>query len=979
MVRKLLAANPARIGRFECAPAADAAPDTLVQGTPSRLKADLIGLLGADRVMHRAVDLVRFASDASPYRLMPQVVVMPRSVEDITKIFRYCRENQRHATFRAGGTSLNGQSQSDDILIDVRRHWYGATMEEGASRVRARPGMILGHVNAMLARHGRRLGPDPASAHAATIGGVLANNAGGMRCTVQNDAYHTVIAMKFVTPSGVLIDTSAPDAEVVFAEAEPALAQGLLDLRRELLADPELVARIRKKFQIRNTHGYRLCALLDGETPVEIFRRLLVGSEGTLGFIAEATIETIAVPRVTSVAWIAVPSIDEAVALVSGLIELGASATELMVAPALAAAAQASDETPAYWKTLDPKAAALLVEFGAEHEAAMAAKQAEVLRFVERANLIHSVDFTSVEEAIELAWHVREGLLGLIGKNRAEGSTLITEDVCFPPERLAEGAHDLQELMTRHGFVAGVAGHAGHGNLHFSLIANFTNPEDLARYGAFIAELVEVVVRKHDGSLKAEHGTGRNMAPFLADEWGEKATAMMWRIKQLADPHGVLAPDVILTRNANLHMENLKSVPQIEGIAGSSQCIECGFCEPVCPSRNVTMTPRQRIVLRREMARQPANSAMLAQLQSEYQYDGIDTCAGDGMCSVPCPIGINTGEVIKDLRAKESGPTSNSIALHAAKNWKTVETTSRVALAATHAVTNVVGTKPLTALTGMVRSFVNPDVFPSVPGPMPRPAPGLPVTDRAGAAAVYFSACINRIFGRDPDKPSAPSLPETLVAVSARAGKKLWIPPDAAGHCCSSPWKSKAYGEGYEYMVRLTAEALWRWSDGGVLPIVVDAASCSLSLMEDIGPQLTAEAKARYDKLKIIDSIAWCHDLLPDLTVSRKLNRVAVHPNCSATHMGLTKALENIAEHLAIDVEIPIGTGCCGTAGDRGLLHPELVQSATREIKSVLDAKPAEAYLSANRTCEMGLRQATGYPYESFVFLLEELTRPQSE
>src|ERR1700674_4582171 len=544
-MRKLFSANPARMPRCDGPPKNDAVPASLVDGTPGGLKADLIALLGKQNVLHRAIDLVRFASDASPYRLIPQVVVLPRTTADIVKLFRYCRENGRHATLRAAGTSLNGQSQSDDILIDVRRHWYGAKVEDDGRRVHARPGMILGRVNAMLGRYGRRLGPDPASSSACTIGGVIANNSGGMRCTVKNDAYQTVSAMTFVTPSGAVIDTSAPDAEVAFERAEPDLAIGLLELRGQLLADRELVDRVRQKYSIRNTHGYRLCALLDGETPLEIFRRLLVGSEGTLAFVAEAVIDTVPLPSVTSVAWIPVPTIDEAVGLVSGLVSLGATAVELMVAPALVAAGQAFAQTPAYWRTLDPKAAALLVEFGAEDMRALEVLQSKVMEFASKANLIHPVEFTSVAEAIELAWHVREGLLGLIGKHRPEGSTLITEDVCFPPERLAQGAHDLQELLTKHGFIPGVAGHAAHGNLHFTLVADLGSADELSRYSAFMAELVELVVKKYDGSLKAEHGTGRNMAPFLASEWGEKATAMMWRIKQLADPHGILAPDVI--------------------------------------------------------------------------------------------------------------------------------------------------------------------------------------------------------------------------------------------------------------------------------------------------------------------------------------------------------------------------------------------------------------------------------------------------
>jgi D-lactate dehydrogenase len=979
MTGKLLSANPARIGRFDAPPSNDAIPASLVDGTPADLKADLIVLLGKENVLSRAIDLVRYASDASPYRLVPQVVVRPRVTDDIVKLFRYCRETGRHATFRAAGTSLNGQSQSDDILIDVRNHWYGAQVESDGGRVRARPGMILSHINSLLEPHGRRLGPDPASAHACTIGGVIANNAGGMRCTVEKDAYHTVSALTFIMPSGAVIDTSKADAEKGFARAEPQLAEGLLELRRELLADQPLTDRIRRKYAIRNTHGLRLCALLDGETPLGIFRRLLVGSEGTLAFISEAIMDTIPAARVTSVAWIPVPTIDEAIALVPGLVSLGASAVELMVAPALTVASQGFEGTPAYWKTLDPKAAALLVEIGAEDAGSLGVKQQQVLNLVSSARLIKPVEFTGVAEAVELAWHVREGLLGLVGKNRPEGSTLITEDVCFPPERLAQGAHDVQELLAKHGFIPGVAGHAAHGNLHFTLVADLGSADGLSRYSSFMTELVDLVVRKHDGSLKAEHGTGMNMAPFVASEWGEKATAMMWRIKQLADPHGILAPNVILTRNPRLHLENLKSFPQIEGVTGSSQCIECGFCEPVCPSRNVTMTPRQRIALRREMTRQKSDSAMLAQLQREYQYDGIETCAGDGMCSIPCPIGINTGTLIKQFRALENSPTAEAVALQLAKHWKAVEPLARLSLRGAHAFSSLFGVKSLTALTAAARSVVSPDLMPAVPGPMPRAAPELPKTDRKGAAAVYFCACINRMFGRDPAGPATPSLAEAFVTLSKRAGKPLWIPRDVAGLCCSTPWRSKGYRQGHKHMAQAVADAMWRWSEGGNLPIVVDAASCTLGLKEDIATQLEGERKKQYESLKIIDSIAWCRDLLPNLRISHTLGRVAVHPTCSITQLGLAGALKEIAVRIADEVEVPIGTTCCGTAGDRGLLHPELVVSATREVRLVLIDRPFDAYLSANRTCEMGLRHATARPYESFIFQLEELSRSAAE
>ena len=379
----------------------------------------------------------------------------------------------------------------------------------------------------------------------ATIGGVIANNAGGMRCTLERNAYHTVSSLTLVLASGTVIDTAAPGAEAAFAAAEPELAAGLLQLRSELLADDQLTRRVRRKYAIRNANGYALSALLDADTPVEIFRRLIVGSEGTLAFVAEAVIETLPAPAATTVGWIVLPSIREAAGLVPGLVGLGAEAVELMLAPALAAAAQALPGTPEYWRSLDPGAAALLVEFGADSPAGLDAAETRAAALAAGANLLQPADFTRDEDQIELYWQVRDGLLGIVGQRRPEGTALIIEDVCFPPDRVAEGAQDLQELLSKHGFLPNAAGHAAYGNLHFTLTPRLGDPADRDRYAAFMADLVTLVVDKYDGSLKAEHGTGINMAPFVRHEWGDKATDMMWRIKKLADPHGVLAPNVI--------------------------------------------------------------------------------------------------------------------------------------------------------------------------------------------------------------------------------------------------------------------------------------------------------------------------------------------------------------------------------------------------------------------------------------------------
>ena len=731
-------------------PSDDRAPDALAAGVGEPLASELRAIVGDEGLLGRASDLIRYASDASPYRKIPAAVVRPRDVEQVAALMSHCRRRETPLVFRAGGTSLNGQSQTDGILADVRHHWGGIeVLDDEGLRVRVKPGAILGHVNRVLAPHGRKLGPDPASTDIATVGGVVANNSGGMRCGIVRDSYSTVSEITFALPSGTVIDTGAPDAAERFAEAEPELAAALAEIRDELRADADLRERVRRKFEIKNTTGYRLCAFLDADEPVEIFRRLLVGSEGTLAFIAEVTYETVPQPPVTTTAWVHFDSIADATAPVGELVAAGATAVELMVAPALMVAANSIAGAPEYWKELPLESAALLIEFGAEDADGLARGEAAADEVLEGHAPFRDVDFTRDPERIELNWRVREGLHGLIGQFRAPGTALIVEDVCVPPARIAEAAEELRALLGEHGFLPGVAGHASAGNLHFMLTPDFAKPEDVERYEAFIAALVELVLDRYDGSLKAEHGTGINMAPFVEREWGAKATELMWRIKRLADPDGVLGPGIVLNRDPDCHLQDLKTTPEIEEVA--TKCVECGFCEPVCPSRGLTTTPRQRIVLRREMARQPAGSPLLAKLLEEYEYDGLQTCAADGTCASACPLGIDTGKLVKGMRAAEHTPREEGAALKAAERWALVERGARAGLGAGAAVSGAIGDGPLEGITALARRAVSAELVPEWEPPMPPPAPsGLPPSTREGAAAVYLPACVNRIFGRSP-------------------------------------------------------------------------------------------------------------------------------------------------------------------------------------------------------------------------------------
>ena len=566
--------------------------------------------------------------------------------------------------------------------------------------------------------------------------------------------------------------------------------------------------------------------------------------------------------------------------------------------------------------------------------------------------LLEPPDFRRDHETTELYWRVREGMQGLIAEFRPLGTSLILEDVCVPPERVGEAAQDLQALLGKHGFLVGVAGHASAGNLHFVLTPSLGDPADRDRYDTFMHELADLIVGKYDGSLKAEHGTGRNMAPWVEQEWGAKATELMWRIKALADPDGILGPGVVLNRNPKVHLEHLKSQPAIEEVA--TKCIECGMCEPVCPSRWLTVTPRQRIVLRREMARQAPGSPVREALVREYEYDGVQTCAADGSCALACPVGIDTGALVKGFRAEQHGDGADRIALDIARRYAGVERRARVALKAPPALAR--------AASEAARRLVSDELVPTWPDAMPPPAPGrLPATRREGAAAVYLPACINRIFG-PPD--GGLSLPEALVALSERAGLPLWIPDDAPGHCCATPWTSKGYVEGGRYMAAKTNAALARWTDGGRLPVVIDASSCTQGLREHGAD------------VPVLDAVEWVHDrLLRELEVSHRVGAVAVHPTCASQQLGLGPRLRALAGAAADEAVVPPAAGCCGFAGDRGLLHPELAAAATRDEAAEVSARAYDAYVSSNRTCELGLQEATGRPYRSIVQLVEELTR----
>ncbi|MEU5144020.1 FAD-binding and (Fe-S)-binding domain-containing protein [Streptomyces sp. NPDC021139] len=956
-------------------PSVDRVADDRAPGTPDVLRNALVAELGSHKVLHTISDLVKYASDASPYRLVPSVVVIAETAADVSTVLRHARENRRHVVFRAAGTSLNGQAQGDDILVDVRRHWTGVEVLDGGAKARIGPGTTVGRANITLSRHGRLMGPDPASSSAACVGGVVANNASGMTAGTTRNSYRLLSSLTVVLPSGTVVDTAAPDADTRFRAAEPELHAALLALKEEIESDSELVARIRAKYELKNTSGYRLDAFLDGSTAVEILRGLMVGSEGTLGFIADTVFDTVPLDRMTWTALLFFPDLPAAAAAVPLFNRAGARAVELMDGNTLRACA-AVDGVPGDWRDVPPENTALLVEFRAANEEDHLAHRQAAGQVTEQLALVAPVPsvtnaFVTDPATVHTYWHAREAFMTAVGKARPTGTTLITEDFAVPPPHLAEACETLLEMQRRHGYDAAVAGHAAHGNLHFLLALDASRPEDVERYAAFMDEFCAMVVNRFDGSLKAEHATGRNMTPFLESEWGTAATELMWRVKRAFDPHGVLAPGVVLNRDPRAHLKHLKTIPTIEAVA--DPCIECGFCEPVCPSRDLTTTPRQRIVLRREMLRQPEDSPVTDSLLDSYGYDAVDTCAGDSSCKIACPVGIDTGAMMKGFRHQRHGERAERNAERIAEHFAAVEKSVRAALGVAEHMNDGL----LHRATSLARKAVTPDLVPEWISAIPGPAAArLPRTRREGAAAVYFVACVNRIFA-GPGAGEELTLPDAVVRLSERAGRPVWVPSDITGSCCATIWHSKGYDDGNAFMANRTVERAWEWTDEGRLPLVVDASSCTLGIGHEITPYLTPENRRRHERLDVVDSLVWAaRDLLPHLTAARKVDSAVIHPTCSMHHLGDVEQLEELARFVAHEVSVPVYAECCGFAGDRGMLHKELTESATAHEAEEVLAGDHDAYLSANRTCEIGMEHATGRPYQSVLLLLERVTRP---
>jgi D-lactate dehydrogenase len=924
--------------------------------------------LPAEQIISDPLRTLAYGTDASFYRLIPQLVLRPESEQAVARIVKLAFNHRVPVTFRAAGTSLSGQAITDSVLIQLKDGWKGYQIADDASRITLQPGVIGGHANGYLAPFNKKIGPDPASINTAMIGGIAANNASGMCCGTAQNSYRTLHSMKLILADGTSIDTGDSHSVTAFRKSHGSLLTALEVLALQTRDNAALRQRIEHKYRLKNTTGYALNALIDYRDPIEIMQHLMIGSEGTLGFISSITYNTVDEHPDKASALIFFPTVRITCEAVAILKKTPVSAVEMMDRAGLRSI-ENKPGMPDFIKQLPDDAAALLVETRAGCKDHLAEQVEQIKASIASLETVRDIEFTTDPQEYSKYWAIRKGLFPAVGAVRQTGTTVIIEDVAFPVDQLADAVHDLHQIFVKWDYnEALIFGHALEGNLHFVFTQSFDDQTEIDRYEGLMDDVATLVVDKYDGSLKAEHGTGRNMAPYVEKEWGVQAYALMWEIKELFDPHNILNPGVLLNRNAHVHLENLKPLPAADPLV--DKCIECGFCEPTCPSRDLTLTPRQRIVIWREIARLEASHEdpeRLAELRKEYLYQGIDTCAACGLCSTTCPVEINTGDLTRVLRSRNN-ERHTKLAQWLAEHYGGVMTASKVAFKGADLTHGLIGTKAMTAICDTTRKLSGGRVQQWTPA-MPTAAPKInihrPVTDPDAPKVVYLPSCASRAMGPARGDDEQTSLAEKTEQLLRKAGYQVIYPENLDQLCCGMPFQSKGMFEAADYKAAETEAMLLKATNNGEYPVFSDTSPCSLRLKDNTD-----------QRIKLFDTVEFIHEFLLDRLVITPVDEtVALHITCSTTRMGVGDKLKRIVAACVTNLVIPEQITCCGFAGDKGFSTPELNESALRSLRD--DVVECTSGYSTSRTCEIGLSHHSGLDYKSIIYLLDRVSQPK--
>lgn len=919
---------------------------------------EISGFIPDERIYTDDLRLLTWGTDAGFYRLIPQIVVRSMNEDEVSRLLALADKHNLPVTFRAAGTSLSGQSISDSILIVAGKHWEKYSISEDLETITLQPGIIGERVNQILKPFGRKFAPDPASVKSAMVGGIVMNNASGMNCGTHANSDKMLLTARIVFADGTILDTSSEQSKEDFRKSKPGFIEKIEQLRDYVQADEPFLSRILHKYSIKNVTGLNILPLAIYRDPFDIITHLLVGSEGTLAFLSEFTMKTGKDYPFKASAMLYFNDIKEACRAVVAMKKGPVMGAELLDKKSLESV---NDPT-------GRGLTAVLTETMADTKEELYSQIKQIEGILSAFKTAVPVKFTDKEEEYAPYWAIRSGIFPSVGGTRKPGTTTLIEDVAFHIEDLPEATADLQQLLEKHGYPdACIYGHALEGNYHFIINQSFDTREQVAQYESLMNEIKTLVVDKYDGSLKAEHGTGRNMAPFVQYEWGEKAFALMKEIKSLFDPKNLLNPGVIFNDDPHCHIRHFKPMPLTNEHV--DKCIECGFCEVNCLTAGFTLSSRQRIVAQREITRIkniPEQQERLKRLKKQYAYAGNDTCAGDGLCATSCPMNINTGHLTHDLRAEllPQDSIGYQLGMWTANHFAGVKAMLRPVLTLADTAHSIIGTRNMTALAKGLRS-VSGNSIPLWTSAMPKAyTPKATGSLKSELKVVYFPSCLNQTMGTAHSSPDHTPLVDKTVALLEKAGYEVIFPSNMNKLCCGTIWESKGMPEIADRKAAELEEALYIATENGRYPVLCDQSPCLYRMRN------TMKSVKLYEPAEFI--LTFLCDKLEFTPIKQP---VAIHITCSMKKMKLEKQLIALAGLCSEKVLVPEEVGCCGFAGDKGFTHPEVNAYALRKLRPQLEKAGIEVGYSNSRTCEIGLTTNSDIPYLSIVYLVDQCTK----
>ena len=998
--------------------------------------AELRQFIPSERIYTDELHTLGWGTDASFYRQIPKVVIRSDGEEEISRIVSLCRQYKLPFTFRAAGTSLSGQSCTDSVLIVAGKHWEQYHLADDHNTITLQPGIVGARVNQILKPFGRVFPPDPASIGSAMVGGIVTNNASGMNCGVHANSDRMLISARIILTDGTVLDTGSEESREAFRKSHPEFLTKIEALRDKVRADKELAERISRKYSIKNVTGLNLRPLVAYDDAFDIIAHSIVGSEGTLAFLSEVTMKTLKDYPFKASAMVYFMTMKESCEAVVAMKKLKAgdedqamSAEQLMVKSAemLDYKSLSSVDDPVflqYKKDVDAgkiqgvkpgdyhNLTAILTETKSITHEQLLEKIACIKDCLGQFQLYIPAEFTEDPAIYGQYWAIRSGIFPSVGGTRPVGTSCLIEDVAFPIESLPDATVKLQKLIADHGYDdACIYGHAFEGNYHFILNQSFADEHEVARYAEMMRDVAKLVVEDYDGSLKAEHGTGRNMAPFVKYEWGEKAYEVMKELKQIFDPDGLLNQGVIFNNDPDCFIKCLKPLPildfdyskvpdggrylmdpalstakeTIEQVKRANKCIECGFCEVNCMSCGLTLSSRMRIAVQREiryLAKTGENPERLATLKKQYKYYGDQTCATDGLCSTSCPMKINTGELTHLIRQMDmkDNPTGYKVGEFAANHMASIKSSLRVVLDVAHAAHITLGPTLMTSICRGMNKMGMPLWTTAMPKKHRQPKKSdltqfiieksIPHKEESHSElkVVYFPSCINQTMGQSKHGGKKHDLVDEVIQLMTKAGYEVIFPEGMERMCCGQIWESKGM---LDIADRKSAEleaALWKASEEGKYPVLCAQSPC-LHRMKKVMHKMNL-----YEPAEFIMKY-----LVPRLDFHPIDRHIALHLTCSTRQMGVDKDMIELAKLCSKNVFLPEGVGCCGFAGDRGFTFPELNRYGLRKLRPQIEANHIEVGYSNSRTCEIGLETNTGIPYISIVYLVNECTTAKQQ